>query len=94
MNERILPEYRCGKLECVVIVKIKPKILEAILLTDWNKGKFFIESSCGKIPPVHEHTTTAVMQLPMVQVIARRFQQIMAILPMLLFQAVVIHRIC
>jgi Zn-dependent protease with chaperone function len=47
--------------ECVVIVKDKTKkILEAILLTDWNKKESFYENKYGKIPPVHEHTTTTV----------------------------------
>lgn len=47
--------------ECVVIVKNKDKkIMEALRLTEWDAAKDSYEKKYGKIPAVHEHTTTIV----------------------------------
>lgn len=47
--------------ECVVIVKDKTKkILEAILLTDWNKKESFYENKYGKIPPAPSNKVATI----------------------------------
>lgn len=51
--------------ECVLIVKDKnKKIIEAILLTDWNKKESFYENKYGKIPPVSSTKTATISTRP------------------------------